>query len=256
MLDMLDMLDRLWALVRDYALPPRCPACLAVLATADGFCPDCWRQLDFPGNDGCAACGAALPEGALPGSRCGPCLAAPPDHDGIRAALYYGPVARGVAIRLKHGRRPAMARVMAALMAGHAAAEPEALLVPVPLHRWRLWRRGFNQSLLIARAIARQTGQRVAPGLIVRRRATPLLRGLGRRARHKALRGAFAVPSDSRAELAGRTVLLVDDVHTSGATANGCARALKRAGAARVVLLCWARVRPDAAADPDWPGAA
>jgi ComF family protein len=121
-----------------------------------------------------------------------------------------------------------------------AGSDADSLLVPVPLHRWRIWRRGYNQAAIIARAIARLTGAPMALDPIVRRKPTPLLRGLGRKARARAVRGAFVIRPD--ADVKGRHIILVDDVYTTGATANACAKALKRAGAARVSVLCWARV--------------
>jgi ComF family protein len=120
------------------------------------------------------------------------------------------------------------------------AAASDTLVVPVPLHRWRLWSRGYNQALLIARGLADRSGLDCVPDLLVRTKATPMLRGLGRKARAKAVAGAFAVAGKARVK--GRTILLIDDVYTSGATADACSRALKRAGAAEVRLLCWARV--------------
>jgi ComF family protein len=229
----------------DFALPPRCPACGTIVSGEGSFCVGCWSRLDFLAGPACAACG--LPLDCNPGEdvRCAACLAEPPHHDGVRAAVAYGEVARALALKLKHGRRIGMARIIGAHLARAADQEPGALLVPVPLHRWRIWRRGFNQSALIATEIARRTGIELRTDLLGRRKATPMLGGLGRAARKRTLRGAFAVPSDKRAALKGRTVLLVDDVYTSGATANGCARVLKRAGAARVVVLCWARVLQD-----------
>lgn len=137
-----------------------------------------------------------------------------------------------------------MARAMTRLMPAEAD-----LLVPVPLHRWRLWSRGFNQAALIADTLGEAHGLPVARDLLQRVKATPVLRGLGARARAKAVAGAFALAPDAREKLKGRTVVLVDDVHTSGATSEACARLLKRGGAARVILLCWARVLPGEAAD-------
>lgn len=226
----------------DFALPPRCAGCGAIVSSDGTFCADCWRKLDFLSGPACAGCGLPFDYDRGEDARCGTCLADPPPHDGVRAVLAYGDVARAVVLRLKHGRRIAMANIVAHHLARQVTDMGGALLVPVPLHRWRLWRRGFNQSLLIARGLARLTGLEVSPGPLVRRRQTPMLRGLGRAARAEVLRGAFAVPSDQKAVLAGRTVLLVDDVYTSGATAGACAKALKRAGAARVVVLAWARV--------------
>jgi ComF family protein len=112
----------------------------------------------------------------------------------------------------------------------------------VPLHRWRIWRRGYNQAALIAAALARRSGSELRIDLLERVKATPPLRGLGRKARRDALRGAFRVPERHRDAIRGRTIILIDDVYTSGATANGCARMLKRAGAAEVQVLAWARV--------------
>lgn len=118
--------------------------------------------------------------------------------------------------------------------------EEADLFVPVPLHRWRLWARGFNQSVAIAAALARLSGRAVDSSVLVRTRSTPSLRGLGHDARARAVRGVFAVTE--RARVAGRRVVLVDDVYTSGATADAATRALLRAGAASVTVLCWARV--------------
>ena len=112
----------------------------------------------------------------------------------------------------------------------------------MPLHRWRLWKRGYNQAGLIASALARRTGHEIELGLVARIRPTVSLRGLGRKARAEAVRGAFRVPERFHSLVRGRTILLIDDVYTTGATAQACAKALKRAGAARVNILCWARV--------------
>lgn len=230
--------------VIDFALPPRCPACGMIVAADDAFCEPCWSKLDFLGGPACAGCGLPF-EVAGDDMLCAVCLAEPPPHDGVRAAVAYGDIARTLVLKLKHGRRIGMARTIGRHMARGAAGEEGAVLIPVPLHRWRIWRRGFNQSALLAREIGRRSGHAVETGLIERRKATPMLGGLGRTARARALRGAFAVPSHRKAQLKGRTVLLVDDVYTSGATAGACAKVLKRAGAARVIVLCWARVLQD-----------
>lgn len=226
----------------DFALPPRCPGCGAIVSGDGSFCAPCWSKLDFLGGPGCASCGVPFELDQGPDARCAACLADPPAHDGVRAAVAYGEVARTLALKLKHGRRVGLAAVIGAHLARRAEGEAGALLVPVPLHRWRIWQRGFNQSALIGREVARRLSLELRTDLLHRRKATPMLGGLGRAARARTLRGAFAVPSEKKGVLSGRTVLLVDDVYTSGATANGCARVLKRAGAARVVVLCWARV--------------
>jgi ComF family protein len=237
---LLDPLSRLTTL----ALPPRCPGCGAVTEADHRFCCACWNGLRFLGPPWCASCHTPFEFDRGPQARCGECLADPPQHDGVRAAVAYGKIARGVALKLKYGGRIAGAETMARAMA-RLMPEDAELLVPVPLHRWRLWSRGFNQTALIARALARASGVPADPLLLHRVKPTPLLRGLGARARAAAVSGAFAVTEAGRAGLRGKTVVLVDDVYTSGATTAACVRTLKRAGAAKVILLCWARVLSD-----------
>jgi ComF family protein len=229
--------------VVDFALPPRCPGCGAVTSDPHSFCLECWSKLAFLGDPCCARCGLPFDYGRGEESLCGQCLVDPPPFDRLRAAVAYGEVARTVALKLKYGGRPGVAATLARSMARHApGADPDAVIVPVPLHRWRIWKRGYNQAALIASALAKRTGLAAELDALVRTRPTPVLRGLGRRERALAVRGAFRVREEAKAMLAGRTILLVDDVYTSGATAGACARALRRAGAARVEILCWARV--------------
>lgn len=227
------------------ALPPRCGGCGVVVGRPHAFCPDCWRSLRFLGAPCCAFCGVPFAFDRGEGARCAGCLAAPPRHAGIYAAVAYGDVSRDMALRLKHGRRIGLAETMARLMVRRMPPDAD-LLVPVPLHRWRIWSRGFNQSLLIAEALAKHAGIPVERAALLRPRATPMLRGLGRRERARAVAGVFAVAANRRAALRGRHVVLVDDVHTSGATTDACTRVLLRAGAARVSILVWARVLDDA----------
>jgi ComF family protein len=228
---------RLFRPVLDLMLPPRCPGCAAVVEDDHRFCSDCWSQLDFLTATGCARC--SRPLGVNDGLTCANCMAEPPDYDAVIAAVAYGDIAKRVVLRLKHARRPGLARTIAAVLSDRL---PEgALLVPVPLHRWRLWSRGFNQTVAIARALKARRTMPCDVMVLKRKRATPTLRGLGPAQRRKAVRGAFDVVR----RLDGQHILLVDDVLTTGATANACARALKKAGAARVTLVCWARVLRD-----------
>jgi len=243
---MMPILPRLKGVLQpaiDYALPPRCPGCGAIVGEDFAFCLTCWGGMEFLGDPCCARCGVPFPHDLGEGAECGACLADPPPWDGARAVLAYGDVARTVALRLKYGRRIGLARLIARQMLRHVGKD-EALILPVPLHRWRLWHRGFNQSALIADHLARLTGWPVDKRALHRVKRTLPLRGMNPRQREKAVRGAFALAQDHGLE--GRRVLLIDDVHTSGATAAACAKVLRRGGAAEVRLLCWARVLPDA----------
>ena len=228
--------------VLDYALPPRCPGCGTIVGGDHRFCLPCWQRLDFLGGPACPRCGVPFEQVADDGTTCEPCTAAPPAFDAMAAAVVYGEIARRLALKLKYGGRIGIARTMAQAMARLVPDGADLLVVPVPLHRWRLWRRGFNQAALIATALARAKGCAAAPRLLARTRATPMLRGLGPEARERAVRDAFVVTAGEAARLAGARVLLVDDVYTTGATADACARALRAAGAAEVRLVCWARV--------------
>jgi ComF family protein len=237
----------------DLVYPPRCPSCGEGIAAQEGLCTPCWGALVVPGQPACALCqrpfGEAVASGAgeVSDAICAPCLAHPPRHDGIAAGTLYNEASRKLVLAFKHGRRIALAPMLARMAAARLPElEGEWLIVPVPLHRWRLWRRGFNQSGLLAREIARLRGQRVLVDALVRRKPTRPLGGLGRAARAQVLSGAIAVNPRCRPQLRGARIVLVDDVMTSGATTDACVSALKRAGAERVTIACFARVLSEA----------
>lgn len=230
--------SRLFRFVLDFGLPARCGGCGTIVDEVDSFCGPCWKELDFL-HGGCSVCG--LPLEGTDAEICGACLARPPRLDRIRAAVAYDDISRSIALRLKYGRKVGLARTMSRYMRPLLGELPsQAVLVPVPLHRTRLWRRGFNQSALVARELSKRTGLPVAMDALKRVRATPPLKGLNMNQRRRTVAGAFR-PSGT-IDLRGRTVILVDDVMTTGSTANACARILKRAGAERVDLVSWARV--------------
>lgn len=232
-------LSRVPRTLLDCALPPRCGGCGTIVGEVDSFCVDCWKAIEWLGTGGCSVCG--LPLQATDAEICGACLAKPPRLGRMRAAVAYGDISRAIAIRLKHGRKVALARTMARYMAPLVAERSgDTLLVPVPLHRRRLWRRGFNQSAIVARELSRRLHLPFAVDALKRVKPTPPLKGLNMFQRRRTVSGAFR--ANPKARLRGRTIILVDDVLTTGSTADACARALKRAGAARVELVSWARV--------------
>ena len=245
----------------DLVFPPRCPLCGAPLAQQGGLCSDCWQGLAIPGTPCCATCQRPLPdrsaeqgaevalaraEAAQGGWVCAPCMAEPPRHQGIAAATLYNDASRQLILSFKHGRRIGLADLMSRLMVARLPALPgEWLVVPVPLHRWRLWRRGFNQSAMLARAIARAIGQPLLVDGLQRLRATPSLGHLGRKRRAVLLQGSIRAHPAHGARLKGAQVLLIDDVLTSGATTDACLIALRKAGVRQTRIACFARVIDD-----------
>ncbi len=233
----------------DLVFPPRCPICGDAIAQQDGLCTACWATLVIPSGDQCARCQRPLASTAEPGSECGPCLASPPRHSGIAAGTLYNEPSRKLVLAFKHGGRITLASLMAGLVAARLPPlDGDWTIVPVPLHRWRLWRRGYNQAAVLARALGRRTGRTVLVDALQRTRATPTLGGLGKRERRKALAGAIAANPARAAAIKGRAIILVDDVLTSGATTDACITALKKAGAQQVLIACFARVMEDGGA--------
>lgn len=225
--------------------PPQCPGCDLPLAEAGGLCPDCWAETRFLTGAVCDGCGAGLPgQAEATAIRCDACLADPPPWARGRAVFAYEGAGRKLVLALKHGDRHDLLPALGGWM--HRAAAPlllpDMLVVPVPLHWWRLFRRRANQSALLSARVARLAGLEHAPDLLRRIRATPSQEGRGREARQRNLEGAIRAAPRGAAVLRGRPVLLVDDVMTSGATFAAATRALQAAGASQVVVLALARV--------------
>ncbi len=225
------------------ALPPLCPSCRALVA-ADGLCASCWSKLSLIAPPYCERLGIPFAYDPGPGVLSMQAIADPPAYQRARAVVRYDEVARTLVHALKYGDRLELAPTMGRWMtrAGRELLTGADALVPVPLHWRRLWTRRFNQSAQLAKAISEQASVPVADGALKRVKATAQQVGLSQTERAANVQGAFRVPPAGKAEVAGRRLVLVDDVLTSGATADACARALLRAGARNVDIVVFARV--------------
>jgi ComF family protein len=230
--------------IADLALPPHCLACERRVASPGTLCATCWGNLRLIEKPYCAQLGTPfaydLGEGALSAEA----IADPPPFARCRAVAAFDDVSRRLVHGLKYRDRLDLAAWMGGWMAraGAELLEEADVIVPVPLHRRRLWWRRFNQSALLARTVAAIAGRPHAAGALARIRPTPQQVGLTANERDRNVRGAFLVPPDERMAIAGRRVLLIDDVYTTGATVKAATRALLRGGAAAVDVLVFARV--------------
>lgn len=245
-------LGRLWhsagRAVLDAVLPPLCLRCAEIVESPGTLCASCWQGFSFIAPPFCARC--ADPFAADPGADalCARCLARPPRYRRARSALVYDQESRRLVLPFKHGDRTDMARACAGWMA-RAGAELLAeadIVAPVPLHWRRLFLRRYNQAELLARAVVRHSKDRsrlrLAPDLLRRRRWTGSQSGLRAEERRGNVRAAFDIHPRWAAEVAGKAVVLVDDVLTTGATVEACSRILQRGGARHVDVLTLARV--------------
>ena len=230
-------------LMLDIALPTLCVACREPVAGV-GVCAECWARLSFIAQPYCPRLGIPFVYDPGPGLLSMEAIADPPAYQRARAAVRYDDVARTLVHALKYHDRtdlaPAMGRWMA--RAGEELLDEADVLVPVPLHWRRGWSRRYNQSGALACVIERQSGVPVARDVLRRIRPTQQQVGLSRSQRASNVQGAFKVSPEKAHEIQGRRVVLVDDVLTSGATTDACARALLRARAAQVDVLVFARV--------------
>lgn len=227
-----------------FVLPPRCIACGEAVESVGTLCVACWTRLRFLTAPHCAACGYPFDFDPGAGALCGACTRERPAFDRARAVLVYDDASRDLLVAFKHGDRTDAAGAYGAWMAraGHELVGDADIIAPVPLHRLRLLYRRYNQSALLAKAIAAAAGLPFTPDLLARTRNTPSQGRMSVSEREENVRGAIAVRRRRRAAVAGKRVLLVDDVLTTGATAGACARALRRAGAQAVDVVTLARV--------------
>ena len=228
----------------DVALPPLCPSCREPLGDGHGLCASCWAKLSFIEPPYCARLGIPFVYDPGPGLLSMEAIANPPSYDRARAAVRYDDVARALVHKFKYSDHLELAPMLGQWMAraGRELTREADALIPVPLHWRRLWARRFNQSAALALAVSNMTGVQVLGETLRRVRATPQQVGLDKGERAQNVSGAFRVPPERKSDLAGRRLIVIDDVLTSGATVDACARALLRAGAAHVDVLVFARV--------------
>jgi ComF family protein len=229
----------------DLAYPPLCATCRTPVGQAHALCAACWNAMAFLDGPGCVRCGLPFEIDPGPDTLCAACHADPPAFDKACSVLRYDDASKKAILALKRADRldlvPAFARWLA--RAGREMLAEADVLVAVPLHRRRLWQRRYNQSAVMAQGLSRLCGKPADPLLLERIRPTPSQGEMpSAKARRRNVRGAFRVAPGRREAVKGKTVLLVDDVFTTGATVSACARALRRAGAGKVLVLTLARV--------------
>jgi ComF family protein len=229
--------------VVNVALPPLCPACREPVED-QALCSGCWSKLCFIARPYCERLGIPFAYDPGPGILSMQAIADPPAYNRARAAVRYDEIARALVHAYKYGDRidlaPTLGRWTA--QAGRELLAEADAIVPVPLHWRRLWARRFNQSATLAQTVSAVTGVPVLHEVLKRVKATAHQVGLTQAERATNVQGAFRVPAEARAAIAGRRLVLMDDVLTTGATSEACTRALLRAGAANVDVLVFARV--------------
>lgn len=233
--------------IADLVIPPACLACQTPLVEHNTICATCWAEISFIRQPVCDRLGLPLPFDTGPGSISAAAAANPPIYDHARAAAHYSGVMREMILSFKYGdnhnARKLFGRWLAS--AGQGLIDECDVIAPVPMHPRRLLARRFNQSAILALELGRTCEKPYQPQLIRRTRQTTAQVGLTSAQRRRNLAGAFAVRSRQRRHVEGRNILLVDDVITTGTTLNACARALRRAGAARVDAIALAIVTND-----------
>lgn len=231
-------------------LPPRCSGCGKLANDHHRVCADCWSRLTFISNPQCHKCGWPIPfdHGQ---SQCGPCLGNPPPFEGGWSTFVYKDLIRSLIIRFKHGDATYLAPIFAKWLYAGTQLHREQLsscdyLIPVPMHRWRLLKRRYNQATLLARHLSPLCDVPVHSLILERCQNTQTQHQKSRESRQENVKNAFQVCEKYQVDLIGKTVCLVDDVWTTGATLHSCAKALRKAGVSKVYVLSLARVVPDA----------
>lgn len=234
---------RALSVLSDMLYPPKCALCRVPVDAAHTFCGECFVRLHFIAAPQCECCGLPFSHASEVALRCGDCLTKAPPYALARAALVYDEVSRPLVTRLKYGDQLHLAPLLARLMgqAGAAVLKEADWLIPVPLHWRRRVRRRYNQSLVLATHLGQQYDVPVLADGLQRIRATVPQVGLSRSQRQRNVASAFQMKEQSRPIIAGKTLVLIDDVMTSGATLHACTKALSAAGAAEIRILTLAR---------------
>jgi ComF family protein len=229
----------------DILLPPLCLACDAPVTNQGALCAACWSGIHYIAAPYCAGCGAPFDAPVGDGEICAGCLTHPPAFAAARSAMLYDDASKRLVLGFKHGDRTHMARTLALWMqrAGQEFWNDADCLTPVPLHRSRLFKRRYNQAALLAKSLGAVTQKPVLPDGLLRMRATPTQGHMNRKERQANVKGAFAVNPKHQERINGKTVILIDDVLTTGATLNECSQTLLDAGAKSVKVLTLARVK-------------
>ena len=242
------MLKQFFATIGDTIFPPQCPACSDILREQllDIFCPECRRKIKFIDESICPVCGRPFFASAALSHICGDCLVRKPHFQVARSMAGFETIIMEAIHQFKYGHKLAVGEALGVLMANFSFpffdCQGYDLMLPVPLHIKKLRERGFNQSLLLARQLANKWTIPVDFSLLKRQKFTLSQTGLNKKEREENIRGAFVV-SDKK-KVTGKKIILVDDVYTTGATLNECAKTLRKAGAVEVAVLTLARVIP------------
>ncbi|MBL0374688.1 ComF family protein [Rhizobium sp. KVB221] len=242
--------DHLAAMLRragDFLFPPACAGCGRMLASHGAVCQRCWQSIAFIERPYCQVLGIPFSHDLGEGFLSAEAIANPPEFDRLRSVCAFDAAARSLVHALKYRDRTELAPMMAGWMAraGKELLADCDVLIPVPLHTRRLLSRRFNQAAELAFAVSRQTGKPMLATAVRRTRNTAHQVGLGRAGREDNVRGAFTVTVNGKQEVMGKRIVLIDDVYTTGATVSAIARALRRAGAADIAVLTFARALPD-----------
>ena len=230
--------------VIDIILPPRCPVMGDLVGSQGTVSPTFWAELNFIQNPMCTCCGLPFATSEADGTLCGQCITDPPPFQLARSALYYDDASTRLILPFKHGDRTLLAPLLAQwlLQAGGDTVRDADYIIPVPLHRWRLLKRRYNQAGLLARALSRKINVPWLPHVLQRKKATETQATKNAAQRIDNVRNAFAIPPQYTMSLKSKKVILIDDVYTTGATIKACCKALHKAGVKDILVLTLARV--------------